>query len=429
MTSGTLSKNQRISKARQETIQRHKSMTCKTYELKFDKSHLSKDMLDALHLLFLEAKWFYNSVVASLQSANHCEFDYRTTEVLAKNRDGVFETRRIKFLSSQMRQEIVDRARDSLMSLVQLKRNGRRVGALKFKSRIESIPLKQYGCTYRIRGGGRVAIQNFKRPFRIMGLDQIPLGAEFANATLEQRNGDYFMHITTYQRPVECAASKKAIGVDAGIRNQLTLSNGLQIIEVVPVTRKIRRLHRELSRRIPRSKNWFKTKIKLGKEYDCQTNRRADARHKIVSRLASTYDSVAVQDDNVAGWQRLWGRRVNSSGIGGITRDLKTKPRTPVIVSRFEQSTRKCSSCGSLKNVDLDERIYKCDKCGLYIDRDLNSAINNLKAVPAERRELTPVDTKAATELMGYFNGIPNVSASLVVEAGSRLLATEANGP
>ena len=42
------------------------------------------------------------------------------------------------------------------------------------------------------------------------------------------------------------------------------------------------------------------------------------------------------------------------------------------------------------------------------------------------RRESTPVDTKAATELMEYFNSIPGVSAFLVEEAGSRLPATGA---
>ena len=52
----------------------------------------------------------------------------------------------------------------------------------------------------------------------------------------------------------------------------------------------------------------------------------------------------------------------------------------------------------------------------------------NWKTVPAERRELTPVDMKTSSELMEYFDSIPNVSASLVEETGSRLLAMGANG-
>lgn len=65
-------------------------------------------------------------------------------------------------------------------------------------------------------------------------------------------------------------------------------------------------------------------------------------------------------------------------------------------------------------------RTYQCRNCGLMIDRKLNSAINILNTgVPAEHREFTPVDTKASIEMIGYFNSIPNVLASIVVETGS----------
>ena len=67
-----------------------------------------------------------------------------------------------------------------------------------------------------------------------------------------------------------------------------------------------------------------------------------------------------------------------------------------------------------------DERTYQCHNCGLRIDRNLNSALNiqNEGTVPTGHREFTPVDTKAATKMMDY-NSIPNISASLVEEAGN----------
>jgi putative transposase len=399
-------------------------MVCKTYEVKVDKSHLSKETLETLRRVFLEAKWFYNDLIAK-DNVFHADYKLRAVEV--RSRDGRFEVRVLRCLSSQMRQEIIDRAKDAIRGLTRLKENGRKVGALKFKSRVRSIPLKQFGVTHRIHGD-KVAIQNLRQSMRVRGLDQIPEGAEFANSTLEQRNGEYFIHLTTYQEPVEHEHPEKAIGIDAGIKHQLTLSNGLQINESVPITKKVRRLHKELSRRRLRGRNWLKTNVNLSREYDHLANQRRDIRHRIVSKMISTYDSVAVQDDYVAGWQRMWGGWVAFSTIGGIMSDLKTKSHTPVVVERFEPTTQKCSNCGALKNVRLEERVYRCRKCGLRIDRDLNAAVNDWKAIPAERRESTPVDTKAATELMGYFNSIPNVSASLVEEAGSRLLATEAIG-
>ena len=47
------------------------------------------------------------------------------------------------------------------------------------------------------------------------------------------------------------------------------------------------------------------------------------------------------------------------------------------LVDTFYPSSKTCSCCGNIKkNLKLKDRIYKCDKCGLEIDRDLNASIN-----------------------------------------------------
>jgi len=124
--------------------------------------------------------------------------------------------------------------------------------------------------------------------------------------------------------------------------------------------------------------------------------------------------------DNVNFWQRLWGRRVASSAIGRLMRDLRIKPQIPVVIERFAPTTKQCCQCGNIHTLSLNERIYRCAACGLVIGRDLNAATNMWLRIPAERRESAAADTKAATEeMMRYLNSIPNTSASLVDEAGS----------
>jgi putative transposase len=420
-------KNREISMARRETIGRHREMSCKTYELKLDKSHLSNENLHALHRLFLEAKWFYNAMLTSPGGPN--AFDYKQKDVVVLNKKRGPEVRRIATLTSHMRQSIIDRAKQAIRGLaVQKKRH--RVGALRFTSQISSIPLKQYGRTYDIRGE-RVKIQGIKQPLRVRGTDQIPEDAEFTSADLIFRSGDYFLHVTAYENPKTETSTKtpkkRAVGIDAGIRNQLTLSNGVIVNSDIDLpARRIGRLHRELSRRgLKRGKNWSKTKLKLDLTYNKTTNRRRDVKHKIVSCLTSNYDAIATQRDNVNWWQKMWGRRIASSAIGGITRDLRAKPHFPVAIERFVPTTKQCCECGKIRSVGLDERTYSCDTCGLVIDRDLNAATNMWLRIPAERRESTPANTKAATEeMIGYLNNIPFTSASRVEEAGSHQFKT-----
>ena len=55
---------------------------------------------------------------------------------------------------------------------------------------------------------------------------------------------------------------------------------------------------------------------------------------------------------------------------------LKERGKMLIKINRYYPSTKKCSSCGKIKNMNLDERIYECPSCGLKIDRDLNAAIN-----------------------------------------------------
>ena len=48
-----------------------------------------------------------------------------------------------------------------------------------------------------------------------------------------------------------------------------------------------------------------------------------------------------------------------------------------VEADRWFPSSKKCSCCGQIKkNLKLSDRIYRCEACGLVIDRDLNASIN-----------------------------------------------------
>ena len=55
----------------------------------------------------------------------------------------------------------------------------------------------------------------------------------------------------------------------------------------------------------------------------------------------------------------------------------KWNKRNVVFVDTFFPSSKQCSCCENVKtDLALRDRVYKCDVCGLEIDRDLNAAIN-----------------------------------------------------
>ncbi len=290
---------------------------------------------------------------------------------------------------------------------------------MKFKRRVNSIPLIQFGHTYNFDRKNRVRIQNLEQRLVVRGLEQVPEGAEFASANLEKRGDDYFMHIVTYQVRSTGHFRQGCLGIDFGVDKQLTLSNGLAVREGVADSKRLPRLHRELSRRKRDGANYRKTLKKINSEYEWTVNQRKDIANKISGRLTSKYETISVQDDPIKGWMRIWGRKLQAATIGRLRKAIQKRAQSIVIVPKFRVTTGKCSHCKHAQKTTLGERTFRCLNCGLTIDRDLNAAINIWKEIPMEHREVKPVDTKAATELREYFNNIPNVSACLVDEAGS----------
>jgi putative transposase len=144
-----IDRNQKIKEAGKLTRDRHASMTCKTYEVKIDKSHLSKTKSNFLQSVFREAKWLYNYI---LSSDDIFAVPMNLKEVTVLNKDKVPEIRELDNLSSHMVQEVINRTRINIVALNRSKKAGNKVGKLKYKSYVNSVPLKQYNNTYKVTG-------------------------------------------------------------------------------------------------------------------------------------------------------------------------------------------------------------------------------------------------------------------------------------
>jgi IS605 OrfB family transposase len=204
------------------------------------------------------------------------------------------------------------------------------------------------------------------------------------------------------QRRVDTPARPSAIvGVDVGIRHLAVLSTGQVFANPRPLDRaqrRLRRLNRQLARshgprapdgtrRIP-SVGWRHAKRRLARAHARVANARRDALHKLTSELASGYGTVVVEQLNVAGMvrNRHLARVISDAGFGELRRQLSYKSSWHGSIlftaDRWFPSSRTCSACGAVKAKLLPSaRVFRCETCGLLLDRDLNAAINLARLV------------------------------------------------
>ena len=432
-------KVQKIKATLLQTKERRKVQRLKVYRLKLQ--NLSKADVKNLNRLFLEAKWLRNYIVADLPN-RLISTAWKLKEVEIKNKEGFFEKRKIKQLSSQIRQKIVGEIKDNLFALKKAKEKQNKVGKLKFKSKVSELPLSQYENTYSLDfKTNRLHLQKIKKSFRVLGLHQIQGKAEFANAKLLKKPSGFYLLVTVFlnETPTIYKTKKgvvklkivdafdKPLGIDFGIKTQLTLSTGLKISYKIKESEKLKKLQRALAHKqktliqknilknkkrkkklkIKASKNAIKIIKKLEKEYENLNNQKKDIQNRVFSYIKS-YKKVYFQDENIKAWQQgFFGKEINNTSIGGIIASLKTRLETPVLLNRYLPTTQTCSECGHRQKISLATRIFVCESCGMVLDRDVNSARDMVRfgrteneALATDWDEVTPVEKAAAVRVL-----------------------------
>jgi len=209
-------------------------------------------------------------------------------------------------------------------------------------------------------------------------------GRTLAATVSKQADGWYVAILVDTSDCLSGPLHRGVVGVDLGIKELATLSTG----EVVPALKPHRaanqrlvRLSRSLSRKQKGSSNRAKAKTKLAKLHQRIANIRSDALHKLTTKLATEFDTIAIEDLNVSGMlrNRCLSRSIADAGFAEFRRQLTYKAAmtgaTVHVVDRFFPSSKTCHSCGTIHPMKLSDRVMVCD-CGNVMDRDLNAAMN-----------------------------------------------------
>jgi putative transposase len=264
------------------------------------------------------------------------------------------------------------------------RRSGRRVGFPRFK--------KRGRCPDRFRVNGAIHVEQgavvLPRIGRIATKE--PTGkfnGRILSATCRREADRWYCSLTVEAtRPDPLPVDGPVVGVDLGIMRFAVCSDGASIDSPRALERsqrKLRRRARAVSRKQRGSRNRRKAALGLARLHRQIRNQRLDALHKATTTLARAKSVIVVEDLHVAGMvrNRRLARTISDQGWSEFHRQLTYKcgwyGSRLVVAPRFFPSSKSCSGCGFIKaKLPLGVRVFRCEACGLVIDRDLNAARN-----------------------------------------------------
>jgi transposase len=373
----------RIRASMSATKARRQTQICRVFELKVSVRHNPKETFQKLAQCFKEAKWVINDMLSlSKDNPDNSMFDYKYTEhknVVHYDKDKNPLTDTLT-LPSVFHRATVAQKKTDIVSLAKAKKKGRKVGALKFKPEVNCIPIIT-GYT-QILDGCRITIPGFRK-LRVHGIDQLHQFEKFeiADAKLVRKASGYYVKISVMLPKERRSPTGRNVGLDFGIKDSVTTSYGDKYNCKVRESDRLKFLSRKLNKRGKKkhekgSRQYYRCRRQLKREYEHLANRRKDACNKIYHRLVTDYDVIYFQDEQIANWHKgLFDKQVQSSCLGSLKQRLKSLQDSgrSFMISKWEPTTKLCPQCGARNVLSLDDRIYKCD-CGYEMDRDIHSA-------------------------------------------------------
>ncbi|MFC6766669.1 RNA-guided endonuclease InsQ/TnpB family protein [Natrinema soli] len=339
---------------------------------------------------------------------------------------------------STVLQKAVERIRDNINSLGELKAKGYDVGSLNWKSPREfrSFTYRQSGFELAKKSGpdGHALLtlkklegETRKIPVRMhrdlpdhdtikeVTLKKDATGAWYASFTIET-------DAPAKPEPSDIDA-EDTVGLDLGVLNFTHDSDGRSVkrLTLSGDRERLEREQRSLSRKQEGSNKWEKQRRRVAEIHARMSNKKRDFKHKLAHFYTTEYDAVFVEDLNVKRMLESPQNARNKHEIGWrnfltILEHHGDKNGCHVVEVESRGTTKECAECGAETAKPLWVREHSCPSCGFELDRDWNAALNvqqrGWNRLGVVHSEDTPAETATAVDTL-------SVSASRVVETGS----------
>ena len=326
------------------------------------------------HCVALQRRYYalYGKYISKFRLINHISKLKRTNRFAHWNQ-----------LPSQAIQDVAARIDKGYRAMFEARASGKRWGRPRFKPRrkYKSFTLLQAG--WQLLLGNRIKIG--KRIYSYFKSRDVFGNPKRCTIKRDAVGDVYICILTDYVEPDHNRVmTGKIAGFDFGLKRYLTGHNGHDIDSPEFFKRSlnaIKRANHNHSRKRKGSNNHERARLDLARKHRKIERQREDFHWKLAHQLTDEYDEIRLEDLNLQGMKALWGRKVSDLGFADFVKKLvyiaKRKGVKIKFIDKWYPSSKTCSACGVVnETLNLRDRNWQCNDCGITHDRDRNAAIN-----------------------------------------------------
>ncbi len=209
-----------------------------------------------------------------------------------------------------------------------------------------------------------------------------PLEGKLKHITIKRENNHWWcVVLCELPDPIQQTEVDDLIGIDLGLITTAVCSNGYEVPTPKyyrKAQKKLKRAQRRLSNRHKGTNRRIKAKQAVNQAHFKVKCQRSDFIHKATTAITKQNCFVGLEDLNIKGMAKRWGKSIYDQGLGQFVSQIEYKCQRgggfAIKVDRYFPSTQECI-CGETNKIPLGQRTYSCSFCGLSMNRDLKAAI------------------------------------------------------
>lgn len=332
-------------------------------------------------------RWLYNRILEEISRSKEKGIILRIYDTQNMIPSLKLEKPELKNVYSKVLQMVNYTLWSNIKGLHALKKNGRKIGKLRFKGEggYKTLNYNQSGfkidqdhSTLRLSKIGNIRIKLHR-----------PIDGEIKGLIIKKSGDKWYALVQVTQEPKQQISHIRSVGIDVGL-NAFAVDSDGHVVEnprlAEKSSNKLKRIQKKLSRATAGSNNRKNIITKLNNAHEKINFRRNDFLHKLSRLYVNSYDIICVEDLDVKGLEekgisKSLHRNIHDASWSKFLFMLSYKAESAgkkLIKVNPMNTSQKCSCCGSIVKKHLSDRIHECPFCGFVCDRDYNASMNIL---------------------------------------------------